>query len=617
MSRDLEGRPPAAEGPSQELAFFWRDTDFFFLSLLFSPRDIRRAPPVSRRGQSHRMYMREKADRARQNRTRKWLPLICRSGGVMLVFWLASPSRRAAQWQPSLAAGVPLRQPQRPAILAASDSRCDRCAPASANVLAKARERPWMALPSCCHAGGAWHGLCGRSWPHSFVQGRRACTVPQCVVCGVHAAPADADADAADEELLSLRNVSAASARVAAMTAAARANDRNCCHPGGSWRGRCGTAAQVAAGAAEFSWKEGYRICNGGSLEQPPQERSHRGRPFTAMPSLRATGGGRLVADGSRAGRVAARRGLIAYLITLHARDAHVLEKIRRLSDALGGAPVRAVEAVTASEALSVAGTPPEGAAAVYGRQASDPEFGAALGCALSHLLAARRALADGASPALVLEEDVSIELRSGWPAPLNALVDALPRHWLAVQLSIVASRSQWAELWREWRNRSSVAGGVQRRTLLRRDYYWSSALACLTDDPGTPLDMGQALTRCSRGTVLPTASRSLSPHPSGQPRHTCLVRPGLVPSFSASRKAAGRRASTASNGRLTEPGECGLQVSAAGVLASTPWSVSRQTCASSSHRSKRLAANRLNRGVAMSARKTGRSPPEGLASCM
>lgn len=51
--------------------------------------------------------MREKADRARQNRTRKWLPLICRSGrGAMLVFWLASPSRRAAQWQPSLAAGV-------------------------------------------------------------------------------------------------------------------------------------------------------------------------------------------------------------------------------------------------------------------------------------------------------------------------------------------------------------------------------------------------------------------------------------------------------------------------------------------------------------------------------
>ena len=32
VSRDLEGRPPAAEGPSQELAFFWRETDFFFLS---------------------------------------------------------------------------------------------------------------------------------------------------------------------------------------------------------------------------------------------------------------------------------------------------------------------------------------------------------------------------------------------------------------------------------------------------------------------------------------------------------------------------------------------------------------------------------------------------------
>ena len=115
--------------------------------------------------------MREKADRARQTKPDPQVAasdLPQRRAYARLLAGLTVAPRRSVAAQPRCWRSVA------PASKASNlggerQQRCDRCAPASANVLAKARERPWMvALPSCCHAGGAWHGLCGRSWPHSF-----------------------------------------------------------------------------------------------------------------------------------------------------------------------------------------------------------------------------------------------------------------------------------------------------------------------------------------------------------------------------------------------------------------------------------------------------------------
>ena len=231
-----------------------------------------------------------------------------------------------------------------------------------------------------------------------------------CGACGINVAPPDPDAgaDAADLALLAGgAQVSAASAAVAAAAAEARANDRNCCHMGGSWRGRCGTEAQVTSGGAEFSWREGYRICHGVSLAAPPPERTHEGRPFVKLLWARSS-----VGSGPASGAAGSSVGLVAYLITLQVRGPLFLAppatraKLARISKALGGAPARAVAATAAADALTAAGVPSaEAAASMFGRQASEAEFGAALGCALSHLRAARRALREGASPALVLEE--------------------------------------------------------------------------------------------------------------------------------------------------------------------------------------------------------------------
>ena len=134
---------------------------------------------------------------------------------------------------------------------------------------------------------------------------------------------------------------------------------------------------------------------------------------------------------------------------------------------------VTAMAAVRGSEALKVAGVAPSNAKRVFGQQASHAEFLNALGCALSHLRAARRALLDGASPALILEEDAVSDLTPLWPMGLNALIRTLPDGWEGVQLSVLATSEEWDELRASWRTASNLWGGLP---LVRQDYYWSTA---------------------------------------------------------------------------------------------------------------------------------------------
>ena len=168
---------------------------------------------------------------------------------------------------------------------------------------------------------------------------------------------------------------------------------------------------------------------------------------------------------------------LHAYLITLSALGP-AEERARRMLTAAHAAPsgslrVTAIRGVRSSEALGLVGVSIEDARAVFGAQASHAEFANALGCALSHLNAARRALADGASPALILEDDAVGDLTPLWPMDLSALVARLPPSWEAVQLAMLADQEDWDELRNGWRAAHASWG---RLPLMRRSHYWSTA---------------------------------------------------------------------------------------------------------------------------------------------
>jgi hypothetical protein len=440
-----------------------------------------------------------------------WAPMVLRVAGLVLLYWLASEptaSRTSTVRliaRPMTAAGLASIEAGTPGIESygdpdgegevppeddfvpvsppaavsteprgAPDQLPYGCVEAATQLLALASvsARPWLALPSRCHPGGDWHGQCGPSLPQPLAQGRRACVPPTCASCGVDEAPPDPDAETdADSLPLTPHPVSAASAALAAAAASARANDRNCCHLGGSWHGRCGTDAGVASGAAEYTWKEGYRVCHGLPLTPPPPERAHAGRPFVQLrvmpdaaagePGLapaaavgrrfregRAGVGGGVGGEGAgggggeRGGDGLGVGGLIAYVITLEARPHSpqlpppLRDKLSRLSIALGGAPCHALPAVPAAQALAAVGAhSPSAALRMFGKQATDPEFRAALGCALSHLHAARRARRDGASPALILEEDATLELRRAWTVSVAELAGRAPEGWTAIQV--------------------------------------------------------------------------------------------------------------------------------------------------------------------------------------
>ena len=173
-----------------------------------------------------------------------------------------------------------------------------------------------------------------------------------------------------------------------------------------------------------------------------------------------------------------ANHSIHAYLLTLNALRPAEDRLHRMLNAALKGTPasllrVTAMAAVRGSEALKVAGVAPSNAKRVFGQQASHAEFLNALGCALSHLRAARRALLDGASPALILEEDAVSDLTPLWPMGLNSLIRTLPDGWEGVQLSVLATSEEWDELRASWRTASNLWGGLP---LVRQDYYWSTA---------------------------------------------------------------------------------------------------------------------------------------------
>ena len=281
--------------------------------------------------------------------------------------------------------------------------------------------------------------------------------------------------------------------------------DFNCCYHGGSWAGQCGRANSSKA----FSWQDGFRICNNMTMEpEPPRifdgpflplqladayadsyaarmlEPSDASAAAAAAAAAAATGTASRATDTTISGQ-AFERGtaseLQVYLLTLRAllpaqRRMHRLLSSRgRAQDNHGNHfHVTALAAVPAHDALRVAGVPPESARDVFGPQSGQREFESALGCALSHLRAARRALLDGASSALVLEEDATPTLLQPlWLAPLHALTRAMPARWEVLQLAMLATRDEWSELRGSWRSASRSLGAA---SLVRTNHYWSTA---------------------------------------------------------------------------------------------------------------------------------------------
>ena len=165
---------------------------------------------------------------------------------------------------------------------------------------------------------------------------------------------------------------------------------------------------------------------------------------------------------------------LQVYYISLKPRPVAQAKLAQLLGDRIPASRQAIVRGVPAAEALSAAGVPAEAAEAFFGEQAREPEFLAALGCTMSHLFTARRALAEGADPALVLEEDVVLDLEPFWLVRhLDSLVDALPAHWQAVQLSLLATSSEWSELRLGWQRALETWGAA---ATLKSDFFWSTA---------------------------------------------------------------------------------------------------------------------------------------------
>ena len=214
--------------------------------------------------------------------------------------------------------------------------------------------------------------------------------------------------------------------------------DVNCCSRGGSWAGQCGPPGSGAA----YTWKEGFRACNNVSVAPAPRRAQHGAflplvplvspsphvSPTDEAAGRAAHGSGALNGAIGAVASNALPSAMRAYLLTLGALSVAEERLHRMLASAVGsggGVAIRgsALAGVRRSDALAVAGVAPEQAVATFGEQASHPEFLSALGCVLSHLRAAHRALTDGASPALILEEDAVSDLHPLWPMDLSAMV--------------------------------------------------------------------------------------------------------------------------------------------------------------------------------------------------
>ena len=93
-------------------------------------------------------------------------------------------------------------------------------------------------------------------------------------------------------------------------------------------------------------------------------------------------------------------------------------------------------------------GEPPWDAVTRRPQWTTGPMWRGAVGCALAHLSAAAEVLRRNLSHALILEDDMTLELLPYWPEePLRSILAYLPPDWEAVQLSVITGDEAWDKL--------------------------------------------------------------------------------------------------------------------------------------------------------------------------
>lgn len=88
------------------------------------------------------------------------------------------------------------------------------------------------------------------------------------------------------------------------------------------------------------------------------------------------------------------------------------------------------------------------------------------LGASLSHLEAIYKAYDDGASAALILEDDAKPDLIPTWSTDFDGYVERLPEDWTLVQLSALGRESAVETLFFDWQRARSRAPGKSLSTL-------------------------------------------------------------------------------------------------------------------------------------------------------
>lgn len=88
------------------------------------------------------------------------------------------------------------------------------------------------------------------------------------------------------------------------------------------------------------------------------------------------------------------------------------------------------------------------------------------LGASLSHLEAIYKAYDDGASAALILEDDAKPDLIPTWSTDFDGYVERLPEDWTLVQLSALGRESAVETLFFDWQRERSRAPGKSLSTL-------------------------------------------------------------------------------------------------------------------------------------------------------
>ena len=140
--------------------------------------------------------------------------------------------------------------------------KCDRCGRDGPNDY------------NCCHAGGAWAGMCGDkamvtrgAANYTWNQGFAVCQERLKRLKAQRARAETKEVDSLSSEFrVQSHGRPAAPEKFGKTPKCDRCgrdgpNDYNCCHAGGAWAGMCGDKAMITRGAANYTWDQGFAVC--------------------------------------------------------------------------------------------------------------------------------------------------------------------------------------------------------------------------------------------------------------------------------------------------------------------------------------------------------------------